>query len=90
MNTKTDKQLINFPCKFPIKVIGIMQDGFAQEIANVIKNIDNTFNEACIQMKTSSKNHYLSLTVIVFVENQEQLDNIYRALSKHSLVKFVL
>ncbi len=93
MNDKKDIKkttLIQFPCKFPIKIIGLMQDGFAQDIAHVIKKIDATFDEGCIEMKPSSKNHYISLTVTVFVYNQEQLDNIYRALSGHSLVKFVL
>jgi putative lipoic acid-binding regulatory protein len=90
MDNKNDKPLINFPCTFPIKVIGLMQDGFAQEIASVIKKIDTRFDESCIEMQPSSKNNYLSLTVNVYVVNQKQLDDIYRVLSSHSLVKFVL
>ncbi|MFM2344157.1 MAG: hypothetical protein RLZZ210_767 [Pseudomonadota bacterium] len=85
-----DKSLIQFPCKFPIKVIGLMQDGFAQEVASIVKKIDTRFDESCIEMRPSSKNHYLSLTITVYVVSQQQLDDIYKALSSNSLVKFVL
>jgi uncharacterized protein len=85
-----EKPLIDFPCKFPIKVIGLMQDGFAQNIVATIKKIDSTFNASCIEMKPSKKMNYISLSVTVYVHNQLQLDDIYRALSGHELVKFVL
>lgn len=47
-------------------------------------------HEGHISTRPSSKGNYISATVKVSVNNQEQLDNIYRALTSHELVKVVL
>jgi len=85
-----EKSLIEFPCNFPLKIIGLLQDNFAQTIANIVKEYDKKFDETCIEMRPSKQNNYLALSLSVYVENQDQLDNIYKALSSHKLVKFVL
>jgi putative lipoic acid-binding regulatory protein len=43
-----------------------------------------------MEMRPSSKGNYLSLTVTVRATSREQLDNLYRALSSHPMVKVVL
>lgn len=88
--SSTTKPLIDFPSDFPIKVVGVMSDGFAQAIAELILEHDPEFHTGKIDMRPSSKGNYLSLTVTVKATSREQLDNIYRALTSHDLVKFVL
>lgn len=88
--SSNQKPLIDFPSDFPIKVVGVMSDGFAQAIADLILEHDPEFHTGKIDMKPSSKGNYLSLTVTVKATSREQLDNIYRALTSHDLVKFVL
>lgn len=84
------KTLIDFPTDFPIKVVGLMEDGFAQAITELIIEHDPEFHSGKMDMRPSSKGNYLSLTVTIKATSREQLDNIYRALTSHDLVKFVL
>lgn len=82
--------LIEYPCDFPIKIMGLMQDDFAQTMAEVVVRHDETFHAGKMEMRPSSKGTYLSLTVTVRATSREQLDNLYRELSSHPMVKVVL
>lgn len=89
MSNPTDS-LIEYPSDFPIKVMGSMHDDFAQTIAEVVMAFDPGFDPSTMEMRPSSKGTYLSLTVTVRATSREQLDDIYRALSGHPMVKVVL
>lgn len=85
-----EQSLIEYPCEFPIKVMGAMQDAFAQTILEVVMIHDPTFHAGKMDMRPSSKGNYLSLTVTIWAIHREQLDNLYRDLSSHPMVKMVL
>jgi putative lipoic acid-binding regulatory protein len=89
MPVPTDS-LIEYPSDFPIKVMGVMQDAFAQTITELVVLYDPTFHAGKLEMRPSTKGNYLSLTVTVRATSREQLDNLYRALSSHPMVKVVL
>ncbi len=82
--------LVEFPCDFPIKVLGEINEHFAQDIASVIQTVQPHFDAGSINMRTSSGGRYISLTCTVHVESKPELDAIYRALSTYPAVKFVL
>lgn len=82
--------LIEYPCDFPIKIMGAMQDAFAQTMVDVVISHDPEFHAGKLEMRPSTKGNYLSLTVTVRATSREQLDNLYRALSSHPMVKMVL
>ena len=82
--------LIEYPCDFPIKIMGAMQDAFAQTMVDVVSSYDAEFHAGKLEMCPSTKGNYLSLTVTVRATSREQLDNLYRALSSHPMVKMVL
>ena len=82
--------LIEYPCDFPIKIMGAMQDTFAQTMVGVVSSHDAEFHAGKLEMRPSTKGNYLSLTVTVRATSREQLDNLYRALSSHPMVKMVL
>jgi putative lipoic acid-binding regulatory protein len=86
----SDDSLIIYPCDFPIKIMGATQENFAQTIVDVVRLHDPEFDAGKMAMRPSSKGSYLSLTVTVRATSREQLDNLYRALSSHPMVKFVL
>jgi hypothetical protein len=81
--------LIEYPSDFPIKVMGVMQDAFAQTIAEVVTLHDPTFHAGKMEMRPSSKGTYLSVTVTIRAVNREQIDNLYIALTSHPMVKMV-
>lgn len=82
--------LIEYPSDFPIKIMGVMQDAFAQTMVEVVTLHDPSFHAGRMEMRPSSKGTYLSLTITVRATSREQLDNLYRALSSHPMVKVVL
>jgi putative lipoic acid-binding regulatory protein len=84
------ESLIEYPSDFPIKIMGIMQDAFAQTMVDLVVRHDPTFHAGKMEMRPSSKGTYLALTVTVRATSREQLDNLYRELSSHPMVKVVL
>ncbi|MCI3207585.1 MULTISPECIES: DUF493 family protein [Pandoraea] len=90
MTTEEKKSLIEFPCDFPIKVMGHAQDGFAQAIVELLREFDAQFDAATVEMRPSSSGKYLGLTVTVRAHSQAHLDDIYRKLTSHPMVKVVL
>ncbi len=85
-----EESLIEYPSDFPIKVMGATHDAFAPTIIEVVVAHDPTFHEGKLESRPSAKGNYTSLTCTVRATSREQLDNIYRALSGHPMVKMVL
>lgn len=82
--------LIEYPSDFPIKIMGATRDDFAATMVEVIVVHDPEFHAGKITMRASSQGNYLGLTAMVRATSREQLDNIYRALSSHPMVRVVL
>ncbi|AKJ69271.1 MULTISPECIES: DUF493 family protein [Pandoraea] len=85
-----NETLLEFPCDFPIKVMGRMQPEFAQSIAQLMQQFDAEFDAARIEMRPSRAGNYLGLTVTVRATSRAHLDDIYRALTAHPMVTVVL
>ena len=82
--------LLAFPCDFPIKVMGLSQQGFAQAVMEVVSRHDPEFKAASMETRNSSKARYVSLTCTVHAISREQLDAIYQELCDHPMVVMVL
>jgi putative lipoic acid-binding regulatory protein len=82
--------LLEFPCDFPLKIMGLAQDNLAQEILGVIHQFAPDYNGKNMEMRASSSGKYVSLTCTVNAQSKAQLDDLYRALTSHPLVKVVL
>lgn len=87
--TETES-LLTFPCAFPIKVVGLRSDDFAQQIVAVVQAVVSDFRPETVEMRASQGGKYLSVTVTVTARSQAQLDDLYQALTRHPGVKFVL
>jgi uncharacterized protein len=91
--THTDARpdsLIEYPSRFPIKVMGAKVDGFVHAITEIAKRFDPTFDAAGVELRDSKAGNYLGVTITVTATSREQLDELYRALSTHPMVKVVL
>ncbi len=82
--------LIEYPCDFPIKVMGKTQAGFAQAILALVKRHAPDFDETTVGMRPSREGKYLSLTFTIRATSREQLDAIYTELSEHPMVNMAL
>ena len=85
-----DQSLIEYPCDFPIKVMGAQVDGFLDAVVSVVTALDPAFHPGRVETRPSSGGKYLGITVTVTATSREQLDEIYRNLSAHPMVKVVL
>jgi putative lipoic acid-binding regulatory protein len=83
-------ELIDYPCPFPIKVLGRTTDGFAQAVAAIVLRHAPDFDPSGIEMRASREGRYLSLTATVTARSREQLDALYRELCDHPMVVMVL
>lgn len=89
MNSSSES-LLQFPCDFPIKVMGKAHPQFQQVIVEVIRQFDVEFDDSRVQSRPSNGGNYVGLTVTVRATSRTQLDDLYRALTGHPMVKVVL
>jgi putative lipoic acid-binding regulatory protein len=82
--------LIEYPSRFPIKVMGAKVDGFVNAVTTIARQFDPTFDAATVELRDSSAGNYLGVTITITATSRAQLDDLYRALSSHPLVKVVL
>ncbi|WP_198970266.1 YbeD family protein [Xylophilus sp. ASV27] len=82
--------LIEYPSLFPIKVMGTKVDGLVHAITAIAEEYDPQFDASTIELRDSKAGNYLGITITVTATSREQLDNLYRALSSHPMVKVVL
>ncbi len=82
--------LIEYPSRFPIKVMGDNAEGFVHAVTQIARRFDPGFDAASIELRPSSGGKYLGVTVTINATSREQLDELYRTLSTHPMVKVVL
>ena len=85
-----ERSLIDYPCDFPIKVMGLDVEGFERAMVHVAQQFDPGFEAVGLERRSSSGGRYLGLTIKVRATSREQLDELYRTLSTHPMVKVVL
>ncbi|MEO5844995.1 MAG: DUF493 family protein [Caldimonas sp.] len=85
-----EQSLIEYPSRFPIKVMGANVDGFVHAVTEIARRFDPSFDAATIELRPSSGAKYLGVTITVNATSRAQLDELYRTLSTHPMVKVVL
>jgi putative lipoic acid-binding regulatory protein len=85
-----NESLITYPSSFPIKVMGAKVDGLVHAITEIAKQFDPTFDASAIELRESKGGKYLGVTITITATSREQLDELYRTLSTHPMVKVVL
>jgi uncharacterized protein len=85
-----EESLIRYPSAFPIKVMGAQVDGFVEAVVAVALQFDPGFRADTVETRSSSGGKYLGVTLTVTATSREQLDELYRTLSTHPMVKVVL
>jgi putative lipoic acid-binding regulatory protein len=85
-----EQSLIEYPSKFPIKVMGANVDGFVHAVTEVARRFDPGFDAATVELRPSKGDKYLGVTITITATSREQLDELYRTLSTHPMVKVVL
>ena len=88
--TSPAASLIQYPSLFPIKVMGLRVDGLVHAITQIARQFDPGFDASTLELRPSKGGKYLGVTITVTATSREQLDELYRTLSTHPMVKVVL
>ena len=81
---------IEFPCDYPIKVIGDSHSNFTDEILDIVRRYDSTVTFEKVKERPSSKGNYQSITLPFWATGEPQLKQLFAELKKCSSVRMVL
>jgi putative lipoic acid-binding regulatory protein len=85
-----EQSLIEYPSAFPIKVMGPHVEGFTEAMVLIARQFDPAVDASTVESRPSKGGNYLGLTITITATSREQLDELYRTLSTHPMVKVVL
>jgi uncharacterized protein len=86
----SSESLIEFPCEFPLKVMGLAGQDFDSLVVEIVRRHVAEIDDGAVRVKPSSAGKFVSLTVTVWVETKQQLEGLYTELSGHERVLMVL
>lgn len=81
---------IEFPCAYPVKIIGQASERFAEDVIRVMERHAGDVPSSQIKHQTSRKGNYISITVTIQATGEQQLAAIFLDLKKVDGVKVVL
>ena len=90
MQEPEEDSIMSFPCQFPIKAMGMAEEGFDVLVVSIISKHAPDLSEGAVKSRQSQEGKYISVTVIVEAESRQQLDNIYLELTAHEKVLMAL
>jgi putative lipoic acid-binding regulatory protein len=90
MSESRDENFLEFPCDFPIKMMGRDRPEFREAAVALIENHVDKFAEGAIRTAASRNGRFLSITITIQARNRQQLDDIYRDLTAHREILYVL
>lgn len=85
-----EETVFDFPCEFPIKVMGKASDEFEIEVARIIRKHVPDLGETAIQRRESARSNFAALTITIMASSREQLDAIYLDLTSSEHVIMAL
>lgn len=89
-NDVFEKAKLKFPCDFPLSVVGQNVPEYQQTVTDIIKKHVPEFSAAKVSLKYSNGDKYCSLRTHFRADSREQMDELYRELTAHPLVKWVI
>jgi putative lipoic acid-binding regulatory protein len=85
-----NEPLLQFPCSFPIKTMGRDQPGFRDNVVAIVEKHAGSVDEDSIRSSPSRNGNFVSITITIQAQSQDQLDSIYQELTAHDDVLFSL
>lgn len=85
-----EETLLEFPCDFPIKVMGRAEPGFDSLVVEMVRRHAPDLREGAVTSRSSKGGKWISVTVVLRAESKSQLDAIYLDLTAHEKVVMAL
>jgi len=86
----SEQTLLEFPCDFPVKAMGRDTPEFRSTMRTLVEQFTGPLGDDRIEPSLSRNGRYVSITITVPATSQQQLDEIYRAISGHDDVLMAL
>jgi len=86
----TPDTLLEFPCEFPVKMMGRDTPAFHATARELVEKHTGPLDDAMIQSTQSRNGRFVSITVTVTATSKQQLDDIYREITAHDDVLMAL
>lgn len=90
INPETKEPLVNFPTHFLFKITGKNSIEFEQDIIELLKQVDANIDHTKIKRTLSKTDKFISLSIDVWVETQEDIDQVYTLLKAEERVLWAL
>jgi len=87
---RPQESIIQFPCEFPIKAMGLATAEFDMTIVEIVRRHAPDLGEGAVTSRPSTNGKYVSITVTVRAQSQTQLDAIYMDLTACEQVLWAL
>ena len=75
-----EETLLEFPCRFPVKIMGRNETGFVSLITGIVLNYAKIFGDEAITTNHSGEGNFVAVTIIINAQSKTQLDRIYQDL----------
>jgi putative lipoic acid-binding regulatory protein len=81
---------IEFPCDYPIKIVGENRDAFAETVVELTRRHAPEIGEEHVSVRSSRAGNYCAVTIVIRATGAEQLDALHRTLKAFEPVRLVL
>ncbi len=85
-----DETLLEFPCEFPIKIMGRESADFRALARALVEKHTGPLADDAIYTTLSRNDSFVSVTITVNAQSQQQLDDIYHEITSHDDVLMAL
>jgi putative lipoic acid-binding regulatory protein len=86
----TDAPRIEFPCDYPIRVIGEQEPGFRDRVLAIVRDQVDAVEESSVTVQESRAGSYCSVRVTIVATGEAQLKRLHAALMAEPAVRMVL
>tara|TARA_B110000858_G_scaffold49124_1_gene56659 strand:+ start:32306 stop:32596 length:291 start_codon:yes stop_codon:yes gene_type:complete len=89
-STEQEAPKIEFPCLYPIKIIGVASIEFQAEVITVAEKHAGKISSELIELQPSKKSTYVSVRITIAATGVDQLQSLFDELKALESVKMVL
>ena len=86
----TEESLLEFPCEFPIKMMGRDEPEFHATARALVEKHTGPVDDSAVQTALSRNGRFVSITVTINAQSKQQLDDVYRDVTSHDDVLMAL
>jgi uncharacterized protein len=90
MTEPTPLTAFEFPCSFPLKVIGHAADDFEAFALSIVRKHVPDVDATAVTSRPSQGGKYLAVTITFVADNKPQLDALYLELSQTKRILMAL